>query len=357
MFIADHRTDSRYVGWPTQDRLAWKRAVAGAPADFLDDRPRLAAWAPGTQRNARNAVSALLRWLKGKVPLPLEGSLAHIVAPELLLAYIQEILPTHSPGTVKYSVFLIDGALRVFAPDRDWAWITKMSRGLEARARRHEPAPRLLIHAAVLYDVGVQVMEQAWSAGADINPSRYRSGLAVALLAAAPMRIANFAALEIERHLRRDGDHWTVYLAASETKTRRADVWPIAPGVGPYLDYYLTALRPALLNRAQPAVPTARLWIGDSGRPVGDQILRRWIGMFTQAHLGMRINPHTFRHCAATTFALERPHNSLQSSALLGHTSPQTTERHYIIQQRQIVQEDYLRLLHTRSRSTLRPEQ
>jgi integrase/recombinase XerD len=195
------------------------------------------------------------------------------------------------------------------------------------------------------------MFQEGWSAEGVIDPSSCRTGLAIAFLAAAPMRIANFASLEIGRHLCCNGDRWIVRLGASETKTRRADVWPLSPVLGGYLDDYLRVVRPMLLKRARNSQPTSYLWIGDSGRPIGGQVLRRIIGRVTRARLGIRLNPHAFRHCAATTFALERPHDALQSAGLLGHASPQTTEQHYIVQQRQLIQEEYLQLLQHRRES------
>jgi integrase/recombinase XerD len=346
------QTDPRYARWPTRDRIAWERAVTDDTDAFFEDRPRLAAWAPSTQRNARNVVSAFLRWLEARAQVPMDGSLADITTPELLLAYVRERCSLHAPPTVKYEVWLMEGVLEVFAPDQDWRWIKKISRKLGARARRHVPSPRPIVHAAVLYDLGIQVMRESWNANGGVNLSLYRAGFAVALLAAAPMRIANFSTLEIGRQLRREESRWVIYLTADETKTRRADVWPISGQLSLCLDQYLAVVRPALLQRARHSAATGHLWIGDSGHPIGHQVLRPIIATLTRERLGIQINPHTFRHCAATTFALERPRDALQSSALLGHASPQTTERHYIVQQRQLVQQDYIRLLHKRSRSS-----
>jgi integrase len=279
------------------------------------------------------------------------------MTPELLLSYIRQLIVSHSHRTAGYNAFLIEGALEVFAPDQDWTWIRTITRRLKIRARCEVPSVRPVLHAAVLYDLGLQVMQENCSAEGDVNPSRYRSGLIVALLAAAPMRIANFAVLEIGRHLRDESGRWTIRLEANETKTRRSDVWPIPDRLRASLDYYLEEVRPSLLARAHKPTMTARLWIGDSGRPIGDQVLRRLIARLTRERLGTQINPHTFRHCAATTLALERPRDSLQSSALLGHASPQTTEQHYIVQQRQLVQQDYLQILRKRSRCSQPSEQ
>jgi integrase/recombinase XerD len=341
--------DPRFPRWPIRDRLAWERATTGTLLDFLDDCPPLASWARGTQENARRVISALLRRLEPRHLIPTHGSLADVMTPDVLLQYVRELLPRQAPGTVEYSIFLIDGVLRVLAPDQDWEWIKSIIRRLGIRTRWQAPSPRPVIHSATAYALGLRIMREALSAdGEVIDPSSCRTGLAIAFLAAAPMRIANFASLEIGRHLCRNGDRWIVRLAASETKTRRADVWPLAPVLGLYLDDYLRVVRPMLLRRARHSPATSRLWIGDSGRPIGDQVLRRTIGRVTGERLGIRLNPHAFRHCAATTFALELPHDALQSAALLGHASPQTTEQHYIVQQRQLVQEQYLELLQGR---------
>jgi integrase/recombinase XerD len=334
--------------WPAQDRIAWKHAIEGTRADFLEDCPRLAAWAPSTQRNARNVVSAFLRWLQTKMPVPLGGSLGQIATPSLLVGYVRERLSSHTPAAVNYELWLIEGALEAIAPDGDWRWIARLSPALRARARRTVPQPRPIVHAAILYDLGLQVIRESWDAEGEVNLSLYRSGLVVALLAAAPMRIANFSTLEIGRQLRQEGNSWMIHLAAEETKTRRADIWPISDQLGHCLDRYLAVVRPALLARARRSADTTRLWIGNSGQPIGHQVLRPIIATLIRERLGMQINPHSFRHCAATSFALERPRDALLSSALLGHASPQTTKRHYIVQQRQLVQQDYLRVLRRR---------
>ncbi len=341
----------RFPGWPASDRLAWERALDGASGSFLDDRPAIATWAPRTQQNARNAVSGLLRWLQSRAPVPPDGSLGVAMSPELLLDYVGHLRRKHVPGTVDCTVFMLAGALLVFAPDRDWGWIAPIGRRLSAIARRHVPTAGPVVHAALLHDLGLRVMQESQNGDGEIDPCVYRDGLIVAMLAVAPMRIANYAALRIGPELRQEGNQWRVYLDADTTKTRRADVWPIGGQVAHYLEHYVAVVRAALLARTRYPHPTDRLWIGNSGWPIGDQVLRPIIAGLTRERLGVQINPHRFRHCAATTFALEKPEDALQSAALLGHASPQTTEKHYIVQQRQLVQQDYLKLLQARRSS------
>lgn len=329
MATAGDTAAKRFPGWPVSDRLAWEWALDGASGSFLDDRPAIATWAPRTQQNARNAVSALLRWLRARALVPPDGSLGAVMSKELLLNYVGHLRQTHVPGTVEYTVFMLDGALKVFAPDRDWAWIAPIARRLSIIARRHEPTAGPVVHAALLHDLGLRVMQERQNGDGEIDPCAYRDGLIVAMLAVAPMRIANFAALRVGTELRQEGNQWVVYLDAGMTKTRRADVWPIGGQVAHYLEHYVAVVRPTLLARARYPHPTDRLWIGNSGWPIGDQVLRPIIAGLTRERLGVRINPHRFRHCAATTLALEQPEDALRSAALLGHASPQTTEKHW----------------------------
>ena len=48
----------------------------------------------------------------------------------------------------------------------------------------------------------------------------------------------------------------------------------------------------------------------------------------TEAAFGYIVNPHLFRHSAATTIAIERPKQVKMASAILGNT-PLTAARHY----------------------------
>ena len=49
----------------------------------------------------------------------------------------------------------------------------------------------------------------------------------------------------------------------------------------------------------------------------------------TRDAFGVAINPHLFRHAAATTLAIADPENVRVAAPLLGHRTFTTTERHY----------------------------
>ena len=175
----------------------------------------------------------------------------------------------------------------------------------------------------------------------------FRNGLCVALLTAIPIRITNFAELEIDRHLILSPQGWHIRLPSGATKTHLADSWDVpAPMVGP-LEHYLSVVRPALLARSEHR-PTPRLWIGGQGTPVSSQMLRKWIARVTVDRFGCAILPHSLRHCAATTLTFEQPGLTVAAAALLGHASAQTTERHYILSRQATARSEYHDILQIR---------
>ena len=66
------------------------------------------------------------------------------------------------------------------------------------------------------------------------------------------------------------------------------------------------------------------------GKPLAHELLYQRVTATTLRLFGIAINPHSFRTCAATTFADHSPEDALFARPLLGHRLPQTTEHHYI---------------------------
>ena len=74
----------------------------------------------------------------------------------------------------------------------------------------------------------------------------------VAMLAFHPVRLGNFAALEIGRSFKQVEGSWWIVLSHSETKERRADEHAVDPCLTRWIDRYLSVHRPVL------AEPTTR---------------------------------------------------------------------------------------------------
>jgi integrase len=232
------------------------------------------------------------------------------------------------------------GMARAIGPDLNlqqlkqlWAILD----GVEARARREPRVARTIARPEDLYDAGLAEMEAALDGQSIVvDPDGWQAGLIVALLAATPVRISNFSTLELGRQIWRTDAVWHLRLDAAETKTHRTDAWPVPEGLTPYLDHFVEVVRPEMLRRATPPLEHARLWVGVYGQPLEHQGVRARIQQVTADRLGRAVRPHSFRHSAATAFTVDHPDRPRQAAALLGHAGFRTTERHYVVSQRQV---------------------
>src|SRR4029077_966313 len=99
-------------------------------------------------------------------------------------------------------------------------------------------------------DLGQQLMDESKPvSGTPISKGAaaiYRDGLIIALLAFIPLRRKNLAALEIGRHIVREGDGWFVIMPGEETKTATPIEFRLPELLKPYLATYLDIIRPQM---------------------------------------------------------------------------------------------------------------
>jgi integrase len=153
---------------------------------------------------------------------------------------------------------------------------------------------------------------------------RYRDGLLIAFLALRPVRLANLAAMSLDRHLEFNEEGVWVRFAAAEVKNRRPLEfhWPtilLAP-----LRTYLEVHRSVLLEGAD----TPILWLGGLG-PLSLKGVQQAVPAAVKRELGIAIPPHFFRDCAATTVATRDPEHARIIASILGHARQETAERYY----------------------------
>ena len=172
----------------------------------------------------------------------------------------------------------------------------------------------------------------------------YRNGLIIALLAVCPIRVGSFASLTLGRSFLRIGDGWWIRLAANETKSGRPDERQVPGYATSCVDEYLRTFRPRLLCPGRigsargdgaamsvngPEIKAEPLWISHSGRAMSPSTMGWLIAQTTRQTLGVSVNPHLFRACAATTAALHASGHPCLASGLLQHVDPRVTEAHY----------------------------
>jgi integrase len=151
---------------------------------------------------------------------------------------------------------------------------------------------------------------------------RLQSGLAIAILLLAPMRIKNLSALRPDRHMVRTrvGGVRHIVIPAVEVKNREALTFEVSRPLGELLDAYLARARPVLAEDAVGFLFPARQGGAKSPAQLAVQI-KRTISQET----GIDLNAHAFRHLAATLFLREHPGEYETVRLLLGHKSLATT--------------------------------
>ena len=205
---------------------------------------------------------------------------------------------------------------------------------LKAKAKPSRDKRHAIQHTLDLYNYGKDLMHTA-----DDGPGlafraaqRFQTGLAIALLAARPLRIRNFQAIAVGESLRWDGKRYWLTFSRDETKSGVSIDEPCPADLIPYLEAFLRLQRPVLLRQAAKYahdLTHGRLWVDRFGKPMREHTLRDLIERYTEARFGIAVWPHLFRDCLLTSVAIDRPDLMQISASLLGHTSIRTGEKHY----------------------------
>jgi len=148
----------------------------------------------------------------------------------------------------------------------------------------------------------------------------------LAFLAARPLRVKNFTALELGRHLVQTEEGWLISIPADETKTRQPISFELPESLVPWFERYLSTVRMLFPQAAE----SRRLWLGKDGVMRDSHAVYHRISKLTRRLFGTPINPHLLRDCAASSLAAVSADMARAAAPLLGHRSFSTTERHYI---------------------------
>jgi integrase len=160
-----------------------------------------------------------------------------------------------------------------------------------------------------------------------VKARQLRNGLMVAMLALHPIRLKNFASLEIGRNLANIDGWWWITLSAAETKEVRPDERRIDDAIAPALSKYLTKYRPVLARESR---QSGALWLSpNNGRPMTYHAVADVIERTTRTTIGVGVSPHMFRSAAASSAAVHADYNPYLGSAVLHHRDKRVTEEHY----------------------------
>jgi integrase len=290
--------------------------------------------APGARLTKASRQTYQLAWrrflgfLSTHEPTALELPPAERLTIGRVRGFVADVKATKSPTSVARLVDALYHAARIMVLEHDWGWLRTVATRLCAAAPE-QSGTRPIITSVQLLALGQQLMEESRPPmGTPINRTdalRYRDGLIFAFLAFVPIRPKNLTALEIGRHLVREGDLWFVIIPGKEAKTGTAIEFPIPELLESYLAFYLDVARPRLLRDST----REALWVNSQGGPLSYLLISRIISQHSRDRLGVHVTPHDARDAAATTWALAAPDRIGVARDLLAHRDLRTTIKHY----------------------------
>jgi len=313
--------------WPESDRKAWisasrpsqrlNRGGAGShlKAITLDDLARRYGYFLDCM-NRRGLLD------------PTKTAGAH-VTPENVDTYLEELTARVGSVTVQGSICKLRRACELVDPTCDMSWLADIEKDLASVMRPRSKADRWVL-TEVLVEAGLTLIAEAENSRrmSKLGQARQvRNGLMVAMLAMHPIRLKNFADLEIGRNFVEIKGSWWIVLSASETKEGRPDERRIDDLLQPALDRYLKKYRPFLAEADQ---STTALWLSSNdGASMSYAGVERVLTETTRTTVGIAVSPHLFRTAIASSAAIHGGANPHLASALLHHTDAHVTEAHY----------------------------
>jgi integrase len=312
--------------WPANDRLAWEIAIT--PASLFGEGGTAAHWAEVTARGYQAAYGRWLRFLVRREWLDAQTAFASRARPDRVAAYVESLEGRVCPLSVWSYLSNLHNIHYRLAPNHDWSWLRDIVNCLHLRVGPRHIAPGRLRPIDELFRAGLDAMDRAEAEAPDPRLSdsvHYRNGLMVALLAGTLLRVKNFAALELGRSLIRQSDGYLLVVPSAEVKNRQEIEQPIISRLTPYLDRYFEHHHQRLLQGGE----SLHLWINQYGDVMKPHAVGVRITKVTRNLVGVAISAHLFRHCAATTIAIEDPEHAMIIHAVLAHACIETAERYY----------------------------
>lgn len=308
--------------WSEVDQRNWAEACRAAGR--LSRGGRASHLKPVSRADLACRYGLFLDFLARAGLLPPGSGSSSLITRENVSAYLAEITARVSSVSVYGAISKLRRMGEILDPVWDGSWLTEIEQDL-AWGMRPAPKQHRIVDSDRLWQLGLDLMQEAEERKTLPTIRRallYRNGLMVSLLASCPIRLRNFAALEIGSTLRNVGDDWVITLPASQTKGGRPDERPVSREMTRRIDSYLGNYRRSVRE-------TNALWVGRTGEALGYSGVERVIVETTRREFGTSISPHLFRSCAASTVYRNLPAQSGMAAAILQHTDLRITERYY----------------------------
>jgi integrase len=315
-----------YEEWPATDRYAWEEAIE--EGDILDGQGPAAHWAAATRRTNCQHYSRWLGFLAHQSMLELDVPPQDRVTKPVVRRYVDHLKSEIAPRTVVSSLVGLKVMMKAMAAQVDWRWLADVCNALNRNAKPQKSKGPRMRPTGEIYAATIAELDRLLSTrmARRIERVAYRDTLMLAMLAARPIRLKNFSNILLGKHLVREGPTWLLVIPGEEVKNKQTLEYALPKSLDAYLQLYLDRVRPSF----GPAATERALWLTFEGTALDDHSIHWRFALVTKRLLGVAINPHLLRDCAATSLSTESPAMARAAAAILGHRSFATTERHYI---------------------------
>lgn len=186
-----------------------------------------------------------------------------------------------------------------------------------ANVRRFFDLPQVLLQEAERYDEG------------NLRGARLAmAALMVDLLTYAPIRAANLAGLDIEKHLWHSGSgrkgQTHLVIPGEEVKNGQALEFVLSASTRNLLSKYIDLYRPALVKTSCSCLFPRR-----DGSPISTAAVLALIKSIGRRYAGLELTPHLFRHITSKLFLQDNPGGYETVRRTLGHKTINTTTAYY----------------------------
>ena len=231
--------------WPAAERAAWDEARR--PSVRLQRGGSASHLRAVVQHDLSKRNGLFLQSVARAGRLDMNAPAGAHVTSENVAGWVAELKGRVSSVTVYGSIQKLRRFTQLIVPERDLGWLIEIERQL-CSERRPRPKWDRVVTTDVLVDAGRTLMAEAEiTKRPKLSRARmFRNGLMIALLAYCPIRLKNFAALEMGRSFVNDDGTWWIVLTAAETKEKRADERPAPQELTASIERYLEIYRPIL---------------------------------------------------------------------------------------------------------------
>jgi integrase-like protein len=312
--------------WPEADRAAWQDACRpsfrfrrGGSASYLAEVSR---------KDIAGRYGAFLGFLKRRGILDLQAAAATQVTWGNIDLYITELKKRVSSVTIWNCIYKLRRAAELINPSADYSRLLEIEQDLAFVMEPRSKFDRLVFSPRIV-EAGLTLVSEAqeFAKSDHARAKGIRNGLMIVLLGLFPMRIKNFASLEIGVTFKKVNGTWWITVPKSATKTGNIEERRIPERFNNTIELYLNQAKPIL----QKSGATNALWISSTtGQRMTTKNLGTLISKITRETLGVDVSPHLFRTAAATTSAMfggDTPH---LATGVLGQRDPRIAQEHYV---------------------------